>query len=885
MEKTKLFATAEKAALKNQPEKALDALEKILSADPNDVKALNKAADIYLKQKDQEKAVDYLKKIGEIYSRDGFYSKAIAIYKRILKIDEQSPKSAVIMTHEQLATLYGQLGLVSDAMAHFKIVVDFFDQENDREALLNVLRKVSDLDPNNLDSQIKLAELFVSEGKEEDAKDSLARLAESLEEKSQVPDLILVFEKWVQLFPKEVAPLKKLVETYLRGGEPKKALAQLQKAFRNDPYNAEVLELLSSTFVSMKQPEKAKAVDVELVKIYRKSGDNEKLSGVENRLKGGEGPKLFSETKGSSMTGDHSSVEQAIHDDSIDPADTLIKQMEMDPDEKKIISECEVYLKYGLGEKAREVLTGQLQRFPQSLPLRWRLKQVLQELNAEDEVVHAISEIILIAKDKGLNDWLKLAGEELKAIDPSHPSLADTGLEVKASSPEPELSADSKEPVGTLGDDAISENFDESEISIVVEDDLISEEQEAPDFASEGQDESFDLLSDDDDVMELSDDAIEDSGETPAPEEPGEDSGAEFLLSDADFSEDELQLLSNQLSPEESSKSEPPAEEGDAFDLDSALSKDERPPQEESPLELSEEVGAEDDSSESVLDLGEADMLALEEGEEANEQRAEQPADPSPDSAQVMEDAEFEIKQGLEEVAFFKSQNLNDEAEALLKSLKQKYPHHQNWEVDEPTKIAKDEKLNKKDVDLEALGAKMKFSLQEDDREDGEDFFDLAGELADELEEPDEEKTDVPAEVADVFGAFKQGVSESVSEDDFQTHFDLGIAYREMTLIDDAIKEFEICSKLDGKRAISYYQMGLSEMQRDGYEKAKEYFGEALKEPNIVNQEKISISYDLAEVLLKLDQKDEAIKLFSEVKEIDPEFRDVQSRLDEYASG
>src|SRR5690606_3698161 len=147
----------------------------------------------------------------------------------------------------------------------------------------------------------------------------------------------------------------------LQGGEPKKALVRLQQAFRSDPYNADILELLSATFTSMKQPDKARAVDVELIKIYRSHSQEEKAKELEQRIKGEAPPEQ--------KKADQRTVQKALEADAIDPGDALIGQMNLDPQEKKIISECDVYLKYGLTDKAREVLTSSLQSFPESLAL------------------------------------------------------------------------------------------------------------------------------------------------------------------------------------------------------------------------------------------------------------------------------------------------------------------------------------------------------------------------------------------------------------------------------------------------------------------------------------------------------------------------------------
>lgn len=871
MDKAKLFASAEKLIAKGQHQKAIDSLEQILKKDARDLKALNKLAESYLKVGDTERAIEYFEKLGSLYTKDGFYSKAVAIYKRILSQTQNSEKSEVISIHQKLAGLYGQLGLVSDAMSHFKLVVDYYDQMEDREALLEVLKQVSDLDPQNIDSQLKLAELFVAEQRTEDAVETLSRLLESAESQAKIGDKVRIFEKWTSLFPTDVEALSKLISSYLQAGEPKKALGRLQKAFRSDPYNPEVLELLSSTFREMKQPEKAKAVDVELVKIYRKEEETEKLEQVEARIKG-QVPEVVQDNS------EESTVRRDIQDDALDPADALIENMSLAAEEKKILSECEVYLKYGLADKAKEVLSQQIQNFPKSLALRWKHKNVLSETQSKDDVIHALSELILLAKEQKQPDWVKLASDELQSLDKNHPSLSAEPLE------EPEVLDLGKENLveeaspGFEADTMAGADVDDSDISIIVEDDLMSGSTEQPEFVDEDLQEEISKESDpkqapqptgekpsaeesDSEEEPLLLDEAEPVAELPQQEGASEEGGqeAEFLLSEDDFSDEELAQFSNQVNPTD----EPQTAEPVSNEVEAKNNEDEKAQEdEEEYLELS----LDDEEPQEPLDLEPAEEsgpqgLSLDESEE------------------VVGDKEFEIRQGLEEVAFFQSQGLIEEADQLLESLKAKYPDHQDWEVREHSIPQESAAVGqKKEVDLEALGTKMKMTVQEDDRSEGDDFFDLAGELEEELEEKPE--SSVPAEVGDVFNAFKQGVSESVAEDDFQTHFDLGVAYREMGLVDDAIAEFELCSKLDGKRVSSLYQIGLCEFSRENYKKSVEAFDEALSDPSIENQERLSVSYELAEALIKLNEVDRAKKLFSEVQEIDPEFRDVQEKLE-----
>jgi tetratricopeptide (TPR) repeat protein len=806
LDKAKIFAAAEKAIVKGQYDKALEQFEALLRMDPQDAKILNRVADLYLKKGDNKKGIDSLHKLADCYTKDGFYSKAVAIYKRILKIDNGDSKDNMVSVYEKLADLYGQLGLISDAMAQYAVVVDVYDRMGEQQALLNVLKKVSDLDPYNIDSQLKLAELFLADQRVEDAQDALGRLSENIIAKGHMPDILRVYERWVELFPADVQRLKELVDRYLQVSEPKKALARIQVAFKADPHSPDILELLASTFRQLNQPEKAKAVEVELIKIYRKAGNLESAQAVEHRVRG-EIPTFEKEEAQMPVKLRASSV------DDIDPAESLIQSLPLEPDEKKIISECDVYLKYGLNDKAFEVLTQSLQKHSQSLALRWKLKGAALEKGLHDQAAHLLSEIKMLAQEKKITSWVQLADEELSRLQPG------------------------SAPSDLSRDDAVMDELEfveDSEVSIVLdEEDIPSEpeaslqleaaqEPEAP-FELEMKAEEIAPIEEESSVLDLSDDA------EPTP-----------LLTEDDFSEAELQQLQNSLMPEETLSP-------------STLEASEH-------LEMnSEEVMTFSAQEESKTDLSQSNLAV---------------------------DSDFEVKQALEEIDFFKQQGLEAEARSALKDLLERYPAHPLIQAHGLQAGINASAMKKTDKEVEALGRKVKLSVQEDERtEDTGGFFDLASELASELEadEAPEPVFEGPAEVREVFNAFKSGVAQAVSADDWQTHFDLGIAYREMGLFEDALQEFKIVSQQPKQESSAFYQMGICEMSRQRLAEAKIYFDKALQVPDLMQQEKISITYELAEVLLQMNQSAEAKKLFEAVRSLDPEFRDVQEKLGQFA--
>ena len=84
-----------------------------------------------------------------------------------------------------------------------------------------------------------------------------------------------------------------------------------------------------------------------------------------------------------------------------------------------------------------------------------------------------------------------------------------------------------------------------------------------------------------------------------------------------------------------------------------------------------------------------------------------------------------------------------------------------------------------------------------------------------------------------IFSDFKKGVSETLADGDYETRFDLGIAYREMELFEDAIDEFRICLDSPTRRFDSLYLMGLCARDLTRFGEAMNHLEQALSLPDI----------------------------------------------------
>ncbi|HSN68439.1 MAG TPA: tetratricopeptide repeat protein, partial [Thermoanaerobaculia bacterium] len=107
--------------------------------------------------------------------------------------------------------------------------------------------------------------------------------------------------------------------------------------------------------------------------------------------------------------------------------------------------------------------------------------------------------------------------------------------------------------------------------------------------------------------------------------------------------------------------------------------------------------------------------------------------------------------------------------------------------------------------------------------DDASDFFDLAAELRDELSTAPAQKTAATAHeqsLDEIFEEFKKGVEAHEKKEDEDTHYNLGVAYREMGLLDDAISEFNMTNEGEPKFIQSRYMLGLCYLEKGDYETA-----------------------------------------------------------------
>src|SRR6185369_8568968 len=115
--------------------------------------------------------------------------------------------------------------------------------------------------------------------------------------------------------------------------------------------------------------------------------------------------------------------------------------------------------------------------------------------------------------------------------------------------------------------------------------------------------------------------------------------------------------------------------------------------------------------------------------------------------------------------------------------------------------------------------------------------------------------------------------------DELESHYDLGIAFKEMGRYGDAIKEFAVAAGNHRRRLDCLTLQAMCFREKGESNKAEELLKRGLSLEVLADTERMSLSYELAFLLETTGELDQAISLYRKVHEVSPAFHDVADRL------
>lgn len=259
-DKTKFLRNAERFLAQGKVRAAIGEYKRIVESDPKDFSTMNILGDLYVKASDTNEAVKCYTAVAEHYGKQGFAQKAIAIYNKILRITPDAPEISL-----KLAQFYQLKGSPAEARVHYSNLAEYYKRHGRKADALAVWKQIAELDPNNTEIYLKIAESCLQDDQAEEAVSAFIEAGTRLITKKQFEAATNAFNKALEVRPHNLAALNGLVKSQIGSGFADEAAKTLENLLEKQPYNREVLYLLAECHINSNNPPEAEKVIIKLV--------------------------------------------------------------------------------------------------------------------------------------------------------------------------------------------------------------------------------------------------------------------------------------------------------------------------------------------------------------------------------------------------------------------------------------------------------------------------------------------------------------------------------------------------------------------------------------------------------------------------------------------
>ncbi|MDA2913391.1 tetratricopeptide repeat protein [Acidobacteriia bacterium AH_259_A11_L15] len=857
--KAKAIEAAQKLVAQGKMKDAANAYLKIHQQEPKDQNVLNTLGDLYVRLNNLAQGLTYYTKLADMYVSDGFLVRGIAMYKKISKLE---PGNSMAM--ERLADLYTMQGLMKEARSHYLQLAEAHVKANQPQKAMGVMQKVLDLDPDNLKIQQRLADLYQGHGQGAEAAQIYRRVAEHELDADRIEEALKWLQKATALAPENAEGLLLQAQLQQRQGKAAEALATLEK-IPNLEQHPEALSLLISARL---EGGEAKAAEELAEKLF--AADSKNFGGLlqvaQHAAKQKEGERALSWL-------------QRV----AEPA------LEHDP--------------FRLLEAVRSV-SSLLGESVEAADLFVETAQKAGETEVQIEALNRRAEMAVRAEDF---TRAKQLYDRMVSLQPENPDFAQKLKAMREKLGEPVVVAEAP---------GAPHSF--AELAEAAPTEALDEETQAYVNASMTDIDLFSSYGMTDKAIELARQVIE--------RVPNHVLALEKLL---DFylgsgNDQGVVETARRLEPlyRQAGKAERADEVAETAGRYGAKIQQEAP---------AAEPAAEAAAAAPEAALHEVDLSAEWASATGLEEAAEAPAEAAPAEAEAAAPA-FNAKEAGEEIDFYLSQGLAEQARAALEGYEQRFPGEpalaelrarvEAAPIEAPPAEAPAEPLPVEPVPAEAASEESKTHeviLEAQPQEQpapagtgmsADEFFsDLAGDLDQALEgavppaerqaapspppapapaAKEEEKEAAPVGVlAEVFEEFKEELGEVEEVEDLETHYNLGIAYKEMGLMEEAISEFQKVVKASEKeRSASHlFQvctlLGMCFVEKGMPQIAVRWYERALKSPGVDEEGSLALRYDMGMAHEQAGNKKAALNCFMEVYGANVDYRNVGERIRE----
>ena len=231
---------------------AITEFEKIAEAEPDNLAIAARLAELYLPANKRLEASYNFGKIAERCLELGLIPQAMLMYQRVHKLNPKDITSSL-----KLANICSEQGCKEIALQQCERIVENASQINDNEGVLKALELAVSLSPNDANNQRRLASIYLTKKQKPQALKCLLAAAETLYSEHEYKLAAEVYEEVLKVKPLHQTAFTMLGYIYLELGENEKAIEMLVPSCQSEPTNVDLLRALTHAYLNVNELENA----------------------------------------------------------------------------------------------------------------------------------------------------------------------------------------------------------------------------------------------------------------------------------------------------------------------------------------------------------------------------------------------------------------------------------------------------------------------------------------------------------------------------------------------------------------------------------------------------------------------------------------------------
>ncbi|MDI6846279.1 MAG: tetratricopeptide repeat protein, partial [Candidatus Saccharicenans sp.] len=243
IDRIKIIGQAERLVRAGKLREAIAEYEKILEEESNDVTINNTVGDLYARLGQNERAIRHFERAASEYERKAQYSQALAILKKICRLNPESPVYFV-----RMADLYARQGFTAEAKKEYLTVAEKYLQAKNVEEAIELYEKVVRLDRDDLNVRMQLAALYKLNGQIDRAVGELLEAADLKLQDGRIDEAHKFLTEARKLNPENPRLALKMAQVLRVKGQTSEAIALVQAALEKNPNELEAQTFLGNLY-------------------------------------------------------------------------------------------------------------------------------------------------------------------------------------------------------------------------------------------------------------------------------------------------------------------------------------------------------------------------------------------------------------------------------------------------------------------------------------------------------------------------------------------------------------------------------------------------------------------------------------------------------------